>query len=136
MIVIKLAFYSLLFLFLVTMIGGPWLALAAFIGVVVYGITDTAGKAATARQLEQKRAIAEEARATADRLAEEARIAADRYAIAEVTAEHSAVLTPEGIALKTNRCGAINCFRSRLRRSGSRFTNSQNRSNCSIAVNP
>jgi hypothetical protein len=38
MIVIKLAFYSLLFLFLVTAIAGPWVALAAFIALVVYGI--------------------------------------------------------------------------------------------------
>ena len=47
---IKLAFYSLLFLILVTMIAGPWVALAAFIAVVIYGVTDTARKA---RELKQ-----------------------------------------------------------------------------------
>ena len=48
----------------------------------------------------QKRKLAEEARAIADRLAEEARIAADRYAIAEARIINK--LTPEAVALFTN----------------------------------
>jgi hypothetical protein len=41
MIAIKLAFYSLLFLALVTVIAGPWFALAAFIALVIYGVIAT-----------------------------------------------------------------------------------------------
>jgi hypothetical protein len=39
MIAIKLVFYSVLFLGLVTMIAGPWVALVAFIALVAYGVT-------------------------------------------------------------------------------------------------
>jgi hypothetical protein len=46
--VIKLAFFSLLFLGLVTMIAGPVVALVAFIALVVYGVT-----ARKPRQVEQ-----------------------------------------------------------------------------------
>ncbi len=37
MIVIKLVFYSVLFVTLVTMMAGPWVALVAFIALVTYG---------------------------------------------------------------------------------------------------
>jgi len=101
MIAIKLLFWSLLFLFFAGIVGGPWFALAAYIALVVYGVTDTVRKA---RQLEQARANveeatkrAQEARATADRLAHQARIAADRYAEASITNK----LTDDGVALFT-----------------------------------
>ena len=104
MIVIKLAFYPMLFLGLVIAIAVPWVALVAFIALVVYGVTDTVRRAAavtrTARQLEQKRAIAEEARVIADRLAESARVAADRYAIGKARIINK--LTPEAVALFKN----------------------------------
>jgi len=93
-----------LFLGLVIAIAVPWVALVAFIALVVYGVTDTVRRAAavtrTARQLEQKRAIAEEARVIADRLAESARVAADRYAIGKARIINK--LTPEAVALFTN----------------------------------
>jgi hypothetical protein len=44
-----IVFWSLVFLGLVTMIAGPWVALVAFIVLVVYGVTDTARKAPPAR---------------------------------------------------------------------------------------
>jgi hypothetical protein len=77
MIAIKLLFYSLLFLFLAAMVGGPWFALAAYVALWVVGVTDTVRKA---RQLAH-------ARAEATKRAKEARI--------------TNKLTDDGIALFT-----------------------------------
>jgi hypothetical protein len=93
---LALAFYSLVFLGLVTMIAGPWVALVAFIALVVYGVTDTARKVTrTARQPEQapqeKLAIAES----------NARRAEER-AISKAEAGYGGVLTSEAIRMLCN----------------------------------
>lgn len=90
---LALAFWSLLFVGLVTVIAGPWFPLVAFIAVVVYGVTDAARKVTrTARQPEQARqetlAIAE---TNARRGAEQA--------VAKAEEGYGSILTPEGIAL-------------------------------------
>ena len=96
MIVIKLAFYPMLFLGLVIAIAVPWVALVAFIALVVYGVTDTARKVTrTARQPEQapqeKLAIAES----------NARRAEER-AISKAEAGYGGVLTSEAIRMLCN----------------------------------
>jgi len=69
MTVIKLAFWSLLFLALVTMITGrPWLALAALVAPVIYGVTDTARKARARTQRERQRQLVTHEQARPEKL--------------------------------------------------------------------
>jgi hypothetical protein len=77
-----------------------WLFPLAFVVLCAYQVGQSIRRIRKRQRYEEKRAIAEEARANADRYAEEARIAADRYTIAEARVINK--LTPEAVALFTN----------------------------------
>jgi hypothetical protein len=97
---IKLAFYSLLFLFLVTMIGGPWVALVAFIALVIYGVTDTARRARQAhvQPADQSAVVERQKVLVASEQAQLEKLAA--MLIAEARFTHR--VDPDGIRLLTN----------------------------------